>query len=172
MYNNELKHYGVLGMKWGIRKADRLSSKNKKSRALSKELGKNKTSRVSRIRKKSVDYGIKKRTKKLNDTNFKLDMYGKATRKKVKDLSTLSAIGQTLVLGPYGALKYNQLKANNISNGKAFAYARIANIGNRSTRRGYERLDYSRYKRYAGQASGKNKEIRVPTDPTKKKIRL
>ena len=162
MDNNELKHYGVLGMKWGIRKSAKLSSKNKKARALSKELGKNKNSKVSRLRKKSVDYGIKNRDKRLNDINFKLDMYGKATRKKVKDLSTLSAIGQTLVLGPYGALKYNQLKANNISNGKAFAYAKMANIGNSSTKRGYESLDYSRYKRYANQVSN---------EPTKNKSR-
>lgn len=162
MDNNELKHYGVLGMKWGIRKSDRLSSKNKKARALSRELGKNKNSRTSRARKKAVDYGIKKRTKKLDDTNFQLDMYGKATKKRVKDLSTLTAIGQTLTLGPYGALKYNQLKAHNISTGKAITYAKLSNIGNRSTERGYERLDYSRYKRYSNQVA----------DPTKKKIRL
>ena len=56
MNNNELKHYGVLGMKWGVRKDRRRSTskrtlKTKEGRSTSKRTPKTKKERASRNKK-------------------------------------------------------------------------------------------------------------------------
>ena len=57
MTNNELKHYGVLGMKWGKRKAKRTPSED--------------SARVKQIRKKKI---YEMSNKELQDANNRLQL--------------------------------------------------------------------------------------------------
>ena len=72
MNENELMHYGVLGMKWGVHRANKLSSKAAGSVSRSKELKKQgRTSEANREMAKAKKYKAtsEKITKKSIENN-------------------------------------------------------------------------------------------------------
>lgn len=101
-YGNYLAHYGVLGMKWGVHRARKNQQKAAKARAKGNTEAANKyAAKAKKIEQKHVDRTDRK------------------TYNRVKNTSAAKLYGQSLVLGTYGALKYNQARANGGTRGKS-----------------------------------------------------
>ena len=92
--NSYLEHYGVLGMKWGIRRA----RKNKQKAARARARGDTESAAKYSNRARAIEQKHK-------------DLAGSDTYNRVKNMSNAKAVGQTLVFGTYGALKYNQARS-------------------------------------------------------------
>ena len=110
MYDNELYHYGVKGMKWGARKS---RSSKKKTRGWSKE-----AKEADRIKKKSVHQMTNKELQALNKRMELESNYKRLNPNKVnKGLKYVGAVagGMGTVLALYN-------NSNNLINiGKKFA---------------------------------------------------
>lgn len=92
--NSYLEHYGVLGMKWGVRRA----RKNKEKAAQARARGDTERATKYSNRAKAIEQKHKNRA-------------GSDTYNRVKNMSNAKAVGQSLVFGTYGALKYNQARS-------------------------------------------------------------
>lgn len=93
-YGNYLAHYGVLGMKWGVHRAKVNRDKAANARA-----------------KGDAEKASKYTNKAKNIEQKHIDRTDRKTYNKVKNTSTAKLVGQSLVFGTYGALKYNQALA-------------------------------------------------------------
>lgn len=142
--NDELMHYGVLGMKWGQRRARKNYEKAKVARESAKEWD-----QIAR-HKKSKGNAKAAATYKRNAEHDRLDAQkyeakakriekyhtkmagGKKAYNYTKNQSTGKAIAKSMLLGTYGAHKYNQARAAGDSRLKAgvkgTAYGTINNL--------------------------------------------
>lgn len=116
MQQNELKHYGVLGMKWGVRRARKTAEKAAKYRQ------KGNTEKAKKLEAKS---------KKIESKHRRLG--GDATYDRVKSASTGKLVVQSMLMGTYGALKYNEARSVGGSRGKAAVKGIMYNFGNQAT---------------------------------------
>ena len=108
-YNDYLAHYGVLGMKWGVHRARKNQQKADKARAKGNTEAANKyAAKAKKIEQKHTD----------RTTN--------ATYKRVKNTSTAKLLGESLVLGTYGALTYERARASGGSRGDAIISGLLA----------------------------------------------
>lgn len=156
-----LAHYGVLGMRWGRRKAVRetasVASAKAKAKAANKQYSKdyNKASALgfdtivgTKGSKKRWDAAYKSAREAGNadkayrkaktdamykELNKKYPGNSKALNKRLAKTSTGKAVAQTFLLGSYGALKYNEARVNGTSKGKAIGKAILKNWGNNLT---------------------------------------
>ena len=130
----ELYHYGVLGMKWGIHRAKRNTEKAANSRESAKEwdeLARNASAKGNSKRaNKYKRYAAKDRAdaKKYDAKSKQIeqkhrDRAGSKTYDRVSKTSTGKLFAESMVLGTYGALKYNQFKAEGHGTGQAFVNA-------------------------------------------------
>lgn len=114
MDNNELKHYGVLGMKWGIRK-DRSSSaarRKAKTRGWSKD-----AKEVHRIKGKKVSALTNAELKKANERMNLERNYRSLNKSKISKgvafVTTLAAVSTS-------AVTFYNNSSKLINNGKKF----------------------------------------------------
>ena len=149
LHPDELMHYGVLGMKWGHRKARRYENKARIARESAKEwreIGYNKASKLAnkgknekatKIKNKYSEYAKKdmaasKRYEQKAKTKY-YDKASKKTRTAVEKMSTGKAITSSMLLGSYGSLVYTSLRKKGVSRGKAAGRAIINNTVNNAT---------------------------------------
>ena len=101
---DELKHYGVVGMKWGIRKAKRkgvdYAYRSMGQKKYEKKLAKAKANKADA--EKISKYRRKLETFKIRDRN-RVD-YAKRTNEG-------SAIAKGLLLGPFGGGNYSRMRS-------------------------------------------------------------
>ena len=102
LYGNYLAHYGVLGMKWGVHRAKVNQAKAADARA-----------------KGDAEKAAKYTNKAKNIEQKHIDRTDRKTYNKVKNISTVELVGQSLVLSTYGALKYNQALASGMDFGES-----------------------------------------------------
>ena len=155
-YPNCLCHYGVLGMKWGqrrarkaisesgraLKKASHYQEKNKKYLQVAKDqkaAGKSNVRALRKAKKARSDRDYwnseskyqKTRSKNITEGTIRKSG-GKTTYDRLSKMSTAKAVGQSIALGSYGALKYNQYRAADVSKGrsvvKALTYQFIDNM--------------------------------------------
>lgn len=131
MNENELMHYGVLGMKWGVHRANKLSSKAAGSVSRSKELKKQgRTSEANREMAKAKKY--KATSEKITKKSIERSGGTKAYEYN-KNESLGKSIAKSSIMGTYGTLRYNELRSKNIVRGKAFIVGELANGINYAT---------------------------------------
>lgn len=151
----ELYHYGVLGMKWGIRRARKQQANLRKKARTAREsadewdetanyrraAGKTKQAdEYSKYAKKdrvdAAKYEVKANRIGKNDADIADKLYSKqssAANKRIAEMSTGKAIAQAALMGSYGALKYNEARAEGVSRGKAAVNAVLQNAANTYT---------------------------------------
>lgn len=115
-YQNYIMHYGVLGMKWGQRRARKASVKASKLSA------KGKTEKASKYSAKAQK--IEK---------YHREMGGSKTYDRVKTTSTGKALAQSMLMGTYGALKYHETRAVGESKGKSVVRGLLYGAANTAT---------------------------------------
>lgn len=155
--DGELKHYGVVGMKWGIRRAARKATADvrKARRAASREANKaiskhnntwfgkekkaaaekNMYDAVERYDKADKAYkaAYKKAKAQATKDMYEKKGYDKATVERVAKMSAGKTVGQSILMGSYGALKYNEAKAKGASTGRAVVKGMFMNNVNFGT---------------------------------------
>ena len=117
MRNNELKHYGVLGMKWGIHRAEKRGEnytyKSHGQKKYEKKIAKEAKS----------DKGIREKTKNKLEMFKERDAGREAFARKTK---VGYAVARGVIMGPIGAGNYNRLEA--FQNGKNAALRKNAAV--------------------------------------------
>lgn len=103
-HSDEFEHYGVLGMKWGVHRAKVNRSKSNKYRSKAMV---STGSKKEKEFKKAEKYA--KKSKKIQ-TKHELRA-GKETYKKVDKTSVTKLLGESVLMGTYGSIKYNRSRA-------------------------------------------------------------
>lgn len=112
--NNELYHYGVLGMRWGVKRARRNLAKADRLRS------RGMTEKANRLEARA-----KAKLQKHNRYSG-----GSATVDYTMKQSLGKQLAKSYLFGTYGALKYNEARAKGASRGKAAVNAILYNTGN------------------------------------------
>lgn len=128
-----LMHYGVLGMKWGQRRAKHYANKAKNAKVSAKEWDEiasyqrkkgASSKKVSSYKKYASEDRIKSdkyanKSKQIEQKH--MDRAGsKETYNRVKNQSTAKLLGKSAIIGTYGTLNYERARAKGYSRGRSF----------------------------------------------------
>lgn len=111
--NKSLMHYGVLGMRWGVRRSE---AQLRKARQLKRQGQKEKG--------EALEARAKRNLKKHN-------LYsGPGTIEYTRNESLGKTIAKYMLLGSYGALRYNEARAQGDTRFQAGVKGKVASIVN------------------------------------------
>ena len=142
---DELYHYGVLGMKWGQHRVRRNEEKAKLSRQSAKEWDemaryakqRGETSKAEKYKRNayedradSTKYANKARQIKTKHEKL---AGGKAAYDYTKKQSTGKALVKSYLFGTYGAMKYNEARSKGVARGRAAVDGMVYGFGNNLT---------------------------------------
>ena len=147
-----LKHYGVLGMRWGMRKRAYYDSSVRTARTAKESANRqynrdfDKASRIhlsnkkwnkdadkaaasgARLNKAEKAYKKAYKEARLKSVDHMTKLgYDKKTAERVAKLGAGKLMVQSLFMGSYGALKYNQFKTRGVKSSSAATRAILAN---------------------------------------------
>lgn len=121
--DNELMHYGVLGMKWGRRKARNTSDDYKKSRSIKKKH----VSEMSNQELKQLNERLQLEANYKNLTSRKKKAgYGKKYINQIEDRMINTAVDNTFKAAKY--LKGEILKRSDVQKAISYGEEKISNI--------------------------------------------
>ena len=135
--NDELMHYGVLGMKWGQRRARKNYEKAKRAKESAKEWDQISRHKKSKGNVKGSDRATRNAAQDRADAKkyeakakrIEKKHIGRAGGKKAydytKNQSTGKALAKSMLMGTYGTLKYNKAR----SQGKGRAASAVRGVG-------------------------------------------
>lgn len=120
MNQNELYHYGVVGMKWGHRRARKMMERAGRLDQKARNRGNDVYRAKANVLRSKADLINKKNIRRLGKD-------GKALYQKIGKTSGAKVAAQAALMGSYGALKYNKARLNGNGRGKAYVKGIVAN---------------------------------------------
>lgn len=145
MSEQELKHYGVVGMRWGHRKAQKFANKAQRSRESAKEWDEMARAAAAKGKiKKAEKYKsyasqdradakmMEQRSKDTTKKHIEL-AGGKKTYDYVTKQKTGKVLTKSLLMGTYGAMKYDQVRSKGVSRGTSAVKGILYGAANIST---------------------------------------
>lgn len=137
-----LEHYGVLGMRWGIRHDRRVKAAKALYKTRRREIKKDKTlDKATKQRRitASREQWMKERE---NAANRLYPLQDKRTNRRVARMSSKGALGLSTLYGSYGALAYSNARAKGQSKTNAYAAGREGEWRDYATMRMYGNAQY------------------------------
>lgn len=142
---NYLAHYGVIGMRWGVRRAGRLSVKAARARRATSKWDAKASAASAKGDTKAASKYAEKAAASKSDAKQYMDKsraiqnkhIERSGGKKAYDYNVKQSGGKTvaksLLLGTYGALRYNEARAKGGSRGEAAVAGILSGYGNSLT---------------------------------------
>lgn len=109
--NNDIKHFGVLGMRWGVRHDKQYQAKERSARGK-----KNYNSIVKKAKLDTANRLYSKNTSKMNNS--------------IVNASTGETLVKSFLMGSYGSMKYAKAKSEGSGTASAAVNGILMNWGN------------------------------------------